>query len=562
MASDSKFNIQVPLRIALIAFLILFPTILILLVNGWAQSKKMQTSAYRFEVTDKDGRHFSESFSQGAWPDTPDYRSMSFGKKLLYVIDTAQPELHYDILSFPSVPHLTVKMTRETDESVWSIQFGTGETDSETVYVRRVGENLVRILSGPPVTALMSDRCAACLYPYSEPPRLNMQSSVIVPSSAFWKFRAFNGALLDGFQTQTISVETYQYSGTFRIAFDRKPTLYTVSVTGSFGTQELQTLEDLCTLINSTESQSEPFYEIQIHAEWDTEEELQAYGWLNYRFHVVNASETRFFLNVEDGIAEGGIGILTCKKIAQPEKLVCLAPEGYPHELSVLQNGSDVIILIPFPDDAGTPSYTFRITYDIFEAEFTIPVRSLDKTRKSHTVKVPEEVLDSVLSDYAQSELSSLQRTMADSGQQTPLFCPDFQAPKDGQVTIHYGDTVDYGPGESSFNSPGTFYAMPMYTEVTCLNSGVVLKTGHSDYLGYYVIVDHGAVLKTWYTGLSSPCISENEAVRAGDVIGYSGNTSFLRMTGTYVYGTLRSAYVSVEELIRTGLHYKEEAAG
>ena len=66
-------------------------------------------------------------------------------------------------------------------------------------------------------------------------------------------------------------------------------------------------------------------------------------------------------------------------------------------------------------------------------------------------------------------------------------------------------------------------------------------------YLGNVVYIDHGRGIYTYYAHLSKILVKENDIVKKGDIIGYSGATG--RVTGAHLHYANRLHNVTVDPL-------------
>ena len=79
----------------------------------------------------------------------------------------------------------------------------------------------------------------------------------------------------------------------------------------------------------------------------------------------------------------------------------------------------------------------------------------------------------------------------------------------------------------------GTDYAAPHGTEIVAVGDGVVTKSAYTSGNGKYVKIRHNDTYSTQYLHMSRRNVSEGQAVRQGDVIGYVGSTGLA--TGPHV---------------------------
>ena len=71
----------------------------------------------------------------------------------------------------------------------------------------------------------------------------------------------------------------------------------------------------------------------------------------------------------------------------------------------------------------------------------------------------------------------------------------------------------------------GTDIPAPEGTPILAAHSGTVLVSGWNDSYGNQVLLDNSAALSTRYAHMTQTAVTAGEAVTAGQVIGYVGNT-------------------------------------
>jgi len=107
-----------------------------------------------------------------------------------------------------------------------------------------------------------------------------------------------------------------------------------------------------------------------------------------------------------------------------------------------------------------------------------------------------------------------------------------------GEITGHFGERLDPFSGEGAFHS-GMDIASHYGDAVRATADGVVAEVGgeRSGY-GRLVVIDHGFGVTTWYGHLSAFRTQMGAHVKAGDVIGFEGQSG--RSTGPHVHYEVR----------------------
>ena len=144
-----------------------------------------------------------------------------------------------------------------------------------------------------------------------------------------------------------------------------------------------------------------------------------------------------------------------------------------------------------------------------------------------------EELWTELLGGFAQGggELMNPDST------RTPTGTLQWPLPVAGTITSQFGHRVDPITGEVSSHT-GTDIACAEGTPILAAADGTVTVANSLDSwggsYGYYVQIDHGGGLETLYAHCSSICVTTDQQVQAGQVIGYVGHTG--RATGNHLH--------------------------
>ena len=126
------------------------------------------------------------------------------------------------------------------------------------------------------------------------------------------------------------------------------------------------------------------------------------------------------------------------------------------------------------------------------------------------------DILHQLLSEEMRPSLLALcgGTTVADGELCWPL-------PGHTYISCHFGEVDAFG----NAGHRGTDIPAPEDTPVLAAHSGTVLVSGWNDSYGNQVLLDNGAGLSTRYAHMTQTAVTAGEAVTAGQVIGYVGNT-------------------------------------
>ena len=110
--------------------------------------------------------------------------------------------------------------------------------------------------------------------------------------------------------------------------------------------------------------------------------------------------------------------------------------------------------------------------------------------------------------------------------------------PEYTKITSYYGPRTHPVTGKvNSFHS-GVDLAAAYGKNVLAANSGTIIISGYNSVYGEYIVIDHGGGYSTMYGHMSKRAVSQNKAVKKGDVIGYIGSTGL--STGNHLHFEIR----------------------
>ncbi|WP_270510770.1 M23 family metallopeptidase [Gemmiger formicilis] len=126
---------------------------------------------------------------------------------------------------------------------------------------------------------------------------------------------------------------------------------------------------------------------------------------------------------------------------------------------------------------------------------------------------------------------------MSPDSTRTPTGTLQWPLPVAGTITSQFGHRVDPITGAVSSHT-GTDIACAEGTPILAAADGTVTVANGLDSwggsYGYYIQIDHGGGLETLYAHCSSICVTTDQQVQAGQVIGYVGHTG--RATGSHLH--------------------------
>ena len=180
-----------------------------------------------------------------------------------------------------------------------------------------------------------------------------------------------------------------------------------------------------------------------------------------------------------------------------------------------------------------------EITYEVEEVD-TTPEPTEDapdpeqQTDYILHITVSSKTVDELaeLYNFTQDQNDILHELLSDEMRPTLLaLCGGIGIIKDGElcwplpghtyISCNFGDDDAYG----NSGHRGTDIPAPEGTPILAAHSGTVIISGWNNSYGNQVLLDNGAGLSTRYAHMTQTAVTAGEAVTAGQVIGYVGNT-------------------------------------
>lgn len=146
------------------------------------------------------------------------------------------------------------------------------------------------------------------------------------------------------------------------------------------------------------------------------------------------------------------------------------------------------------------------------------------------------DTLDELSAEIA--ELQKVYKTASSVKVLGDVYHVKYPLGKETVMTSRYGNRVDPITGAAVSFHGGIDLRAAMGTEVLSVFNGVVMGTGYTTTGGYYVNIDHGNGVRSFYCHLSEILCQKGQAVSQYDVIALSGNTG-TRTTGPHLHFAL-----------------------
>ena len=206
-----------------------------------------------------------------------------------------------------------------------------------------------------------------------------------------------------------------------------------------------------------------------------------------------------------------------------------------------LTSDSDVIVINAAQKQRIQDAFwaMHEITYEVEEVDTTPEPTEDDPDPEQQTdyilhITVSSKTVDELaeLYNFTQDQNDILHELLSDEMRPTLLaLCGGIGIIEDGElcwplpghtyISCNFGDDDAYG----NSGHRGTDIPAPEGTPILAAHSGTVIISGWNNSYGNQVLLDNGAGLSTRYAHMTQTAVAAGEAVTAGQVIGYVGNT-------------------------------------
>ena len=205
-----------------------------------------------------------------------------------------------------------------------------------------------------------------------------------------------------------------------------------------------------------------------------------------------------------------------------------------------LNSDSDVVVINAAQKQRIQDTFwaMHNITYEVEEVDVTPEPTEDDPDPEQQTeyilhITVSSKTVDELaeLYNFTQDQNDILHELLSDEMRPSLLALCGGTSVADGElcwplpghtyISCNFGDDDAYG----NSGHRGTDIPAPEGTPILAAHSGTVLVSGWNDSYGNQVLLDNGAGLSTRYAHMTQTAVTAGEAVTAGQVIGYVGNT-------------------------------------
>lgn len=418
-------------------------------------------------------------------------------------------------------------------------------------------------------------------YSIATPPKLiTGNGDIVTPSSVKWQYKKDDGKeYTSGSYSVSSTVSTYKIGGAVNLSFDRTPDLCNVVLRKSDGEQIYDgSLEDLHFVTVETGTH----LNARITATWKNGDSVSCFGEQSYDFNIILGDRSEFYISGST-VSCGEFLIISATNVDDTAKMVfsiqesisgnIFVTDGSPekealeHLLSIdppfVFDGELARAIIPFSANTPTGKYTVSIAFGATRETFEVEVTNKDFSHHLQIDKTSED-LSPFISNSAYSALYSTLESIESANDQTILFGDGFASPSDNgfKVGYSYDNVISSNDEKITFTAIGNEYIASTAggQSVSALCAGIVVGKGYCQYLGHYVVLEHGMGLRTWYCLLSSAEVAEGDIVATGQTIGKCGNKGPLSASGFMLLCTVYETPIDPSTVIGKKIEYQQSS--
>jgi len=442
-------------------------------------------------------------------------------------------------------------------------QFFCYFTDSHKTSYLKDSKGSFFSISEADYNTFLNSKFSDTVYPHFHPPKLiTGDEEAITPNEAIWYYQKQNKeTFLSTAPLEQSSDITYNISGAINLHFYDAPDTCTAQIFDENGELIYDgSFEEL----SFVKPQTDTLLRASVSATWDKKDSRDSYGRATYNFNIVLGNKAEFSIS-KTTVMAGDFVILSIKNAQSASKVIysvksaVSASEEGKNQFELLSSYKPVFItekdsamaIIPFHSQLPTGTFTFSVAYGAAEQEFTVEIQ--ERQGKETVLPATSQQISTVVSQNSIDDFKNMLKNLTPPSQSIRFFRGSFASPADFGFTAGYSfkDTLKSSDeGILSFNADGAEFLLS--SSVKALNIGVVLEASYSQYLGNYVVIEHGMGLRTWYCNLSDFSVKAGDIVAKGELIGQIGNSPTVSGNGFVLICSVYDTLVSPDVLWTT----------
>lgn len=392
----------------------------------------------------------------------------------------------------------------------------------------------IYIISNESAKLFFSSVYAEALYDNAVSPNMYSSSDEeILPIAHEWSYKNINGEYLIASEIKEIDdLPEYNMSGSLGLDFDVIPDDCLVKVYKSGIVIYEGGIDGLPAVV----VESGTTLQFEVNATWSEKEDRDYHGTVEYSFKAIVRDRAEFILD-KYSVNTGDFVMTTCINVLDAAKVYFRSVPDINCSPVFFDDNGVVRTLIPFSQELEAGEYDLIFSYGAVEETVKVVI-SANENNKEYVMK-PENA--SVMTNLTnKNNLKELQTIISSLNYETKVYQRseylDYTA-LGATVLAKYGSIITTNTNSVKYTSCGTQYTW--YNDknavVPILNNGVVVDVGFCNYLGSYVIVDHGMGLRTVYSHLDKVFVNEGDILVKGEILGLCGSLNIVSPSGVFV---------------------------
>ncbi len=385
--------------------------------------------------------------------------------------------------------------------------------DSEDCYYVTPDETVFVATAHEKTALFLNSSYAFELYTGAKIPTMTTAATdEIIPTGAQWYYRTENGLFTELTHLNVTSeTRVYPIANDVAFYFSTQPDTHEVVI--RHNAEELYRGD--AQGISLALADHIDFLDFEISATFAESADKAFYGTLSYRFRM-EVVEAAHFTPDRLSVPSGGFFIVQCENVKNVDKLqVTLTTAKAPPVIFE----KDGLAYIAFP--VGTAGqYQMNITYGTITATFDFTATATGSTHHTATTAALYQNFSALLRTHLPILINEKGAAVANTAL---LPRGTFLAYTEDRA-FAYGDTLTVD-GEDLSDIPLPFDLYCISGDVPALSAGRVLEIGVDEYIGKYVILDHGCGLYTWYAGLLEFRVQKDDYVQIGQAVGVASDS-------------------------------------
>ena len=395
-------------------------------------------------------------------------------------------------------------------------------------------EQTVYLIDTETTKAFLSSQYSELLYSNARSPKMYSSSDEeIVPYSHEWYYKDLSNSFRYASPLEQSSNQSeYNMSGRLGLTFDKTPDKCTVKIYKS----GIKIYDNDLSQLASFSVDAGTNLQFDVSAEWSQTNECDFYGTVRYNFKVLVRDRANFLLD-KTSVNSGEYVFISCTNVLDASKIQFNSEPSIKCEPVFFSDNNVVRTMLPISNELDEGEYKLTFSYGATAETLILNVTKAEKTTNYNLSDENTLLISSLTS---KNNLDKVRDVITSLELSDKIFVRSgFVDYKDNGANdlVKYGSLVTSNNADFTHTVSGTqFVWKNNKNAVVCsLNSGIVVKVGNCDYLGNFVVIDHGLGLRTVYSHLDAIFVKEGSILIKGEQIGLCGSLNTVSPSGVFI---------------------------